>query len=392
MVILQYIQSIDFRLGGPPRAVVELTGVLAGRGHEVILATTNDRDVPEDWRHPPGPELICVPPVAGAFKRLTQAGVQSLRDAIAQSAVVHLHGVWEPANQQVAAVCRSLGTPYVVSLRGMLDDWSMRQHSIRKRLYLALVGRRYLERAAAVHCTAEAELRQSHKWFSKGRGAVVPNLMDLRPYTQLPNPEPALTHWPELRRASFTVLFLSRIHEKKGVEHLLEAASRVVPKVPGIRLVIAGGGEPAYLANLRMLAASLGIADHTSWVGSVDGSLKRSLYAAADLMAVPTSQENFGFVFFECLASGTPVVTTDLVDTSAELGRSGGARIIPQTPEAFASEIEAFATGRRDARAMGAAGRAWTLAELATDRVASDFESLYHSCALHPQKCGHSKG
>jgi glycosyltransferase involved in cell wall biosynthesis len=380
MVILQYIQSVDFRGGGPPRAVVELTGVLQSRGHQVILATTVDRDVPPEWRASSGPEVICLPRVVGPLRRMSRVGLLSLRKAISRSDVVHLHGVWEPANLQVAAVCRSIGMPYVISLRGMLDDWSMTQHSLRKRVHLALAGRNCLERAAAVHCTAEAELQQSRKWFPRGRGEVVPNLIDLSPYERLPDPEEALARWPELRAASFAVLFLSRIHEKKGVEHLIRAVARVAPRIPGIRLVIAGGGRPAYLESLQRLAVSSGIADKTTWAGIVDGSLKRSLYVAADLMALPTSQENFGFVFFECLASGTPVVTTDLVDTSAELLRSGGAKIVSQSDEAFAKEIESFACGRRDVAAMGMAGREWTLRELATDRVAGRFESLYRSC------------
>jgi glycosyltransferase involved in cell wall biosynthesis len=380
MVILQYIESVDFRGGGPPRAVVDLAGVLHSRGHQVILASTVDRDVPREWRGGEGPEVICLPRARGPLQRLCQAGLLSLREAISQSDIVHLHGVWEPSNLQAAAICRALRKHYVISLRGMLDDWSMSQHPLRKRIYLTLAGRKYLEHAAAVHCTAEAELQQSRKWFPRGRGQVIPNLIDLGPYEQPPDPEEAFARWPELRAASCTVLFLSRIHEKKGVEHLIRAVARVAPPVPGIRLVIAGGGEPAYLEHLKRLATSSGIADRTTWAGIVDGSLKRSLYAAVDLMALPTSQENFGFVFFECLASATPVVTTDLVDTSAELLRSGGASIVPQTADAFATAIEAFATGRRDAAAMGAAGREWTLRELATDRVAGQFEALYLSC------------
>lgn len=379
MIILHYIQSLDFRSGGPPRAVVELAGVLHSRGHKVILATTVDRDVPPDWRDSGGPEVICLPRVAGVLRRMPTSGLKVLQEAIARSDIIHLHGVWEPANLQVAAVCQSLGRPYVISLRGMLDDWSMSQHPLRKRIYLALAGRNYLERAALVHCTAEAELQQSRRWFPGGRAKVIPNLINLRPYEQSPDPEEAIARWPELQIASFTVLFISRVHPKKGVEYLIRAIARVAPRIPGIRLVIAGNGQPAYLESLQRLAASLGIADNTTWAGVVDGSLKRSLYAAVDLMALPTSQENFGFVFFECLASGTPVLTTDEVDTRAELLQSGGAVVAPQCAAAFALEIEGFATGRRDPTALGIAGRNWTMQELATNKVAEHFEATYET-------------
>ena len=121
------------------------------------------------------------------------------------------------------------------------------------------------------------------------------------------------------------------------------------------------------------------VADRFTWAGHVGGDLKNSLYAACDLFALPTSQENFGFVFFESLASGTPVVTTDLVDTCHEIERSGGGVIIPQNAERFADEIASFASGERDGVAMGAAGRNWTLENLDTSRVAAEFEAVYES-------------
>jgi len=245
-----------------------------------------------------------------------------------------------------------------------------------------VAGRTCLERAAAIHCTADAELEQARTWIGMARGEVIPNVLDLGPYEQAPGPEEAFARWPELRDASFNVLFLSRIHETKGVEHLLEAVARAAPRIPGLRLVIAGGGRAAYLESLRRIVGAAGLAERTTWTGIVDGPLKRSLYAAADLLALPTSQENFGFVLFECLAAGTPVVTTDLVDTRNELLRSGGATIVPQSAEAFAAEIEAFATRRRDAAAMGAAGRDWIMRELAPDQVAGRFEALYRDCGV----------
>ncbi|MCP4835586.1 MAG: glycosyltransferase family 4 protein, partial [Phycisphaera sp.] len=116
------------------------------------------------------------------------------------------------------------------------------------------------------------------------------------------------------------------------------------------------------------------------WTGHVGGDLKNSLYSACDVFALPTSQENFGFVFFESLASATPVITTDLVDTRFEIERSGGGVIVPQTGDAFADAIESFRTGDRDSVAMGAVGRTWTLANLDTSTVAADFEAVYAEC------------
>jgi glycosyltransferase involved in cell wall biosynthesis len=384
MRIVHYMQEIDFTRGGPPRAVVDQVATMFGRGHDAGLMTTDATDVPVTWTDPANvgstPRVELLPAVRGFFGRFGRVGLDRLATAIRDYDVVHVHGVWEPANLQVAAICRRVGVPYVVSLRGMLDDWSMDQSALRKRIYLRAGGRRYLESAAAVHCTADAELEQSRKWFPRGNGVVVPNLIDLDPYADVPDPAAAIEKWPVLGEAGFHVLFLSRIQVKKGIEHLIDAVAQLRERGTHVNLFVAGSGDEDYVDAMRDRVRSAGLEDRFIWTGHVGGDLKNSLYSACDVFALPTSQENFGFVFFESLASATPVITTDLVDTRFEIERSGGGVIIPQTGNAFAEAIESFARGDRDGGAMGRSGRTWTLENLDTARVAGAFETVYESC------------
>ena len=388
MRILHYIQSVDFRNGGPPRAVVDQVATMKSRGHEAGLATSVIRDVPAEWLEEDAdgfPEVVRLGPVGGPLARLDGSSVSTIREAVGRYDIVHLHGVWETSTLQVAAACREADTPHVISLRGMLDDWSMEQSRWRKRLYMLAGGRKMLERASAVHCTADAELAQSSKWFPRGRGAVVPNLMDMSPYASVPDPSDARNQWPELESSDFSVLFLSRIQHKKGMEHLVEAMSILASRGDAPHLMIAGTGDSEYEDRIRKMADDHGLASKISWVGHVGGDLKNSLFAACDVFALPTSQENFGFVFFESLACGTPVITTDLVDTRDEIARSGGGVIIPQDAAAFADAVDSFRDGRRDAVSMGTSGRAWTLKNLSTEEVSSRFEKLYESCLSEPR-------
>lgn len=382
MKILHYMQSIDFRNGGPPRAVIDQVATMFARGHHASLATTVNRDVPQSWRgqHDDAcPVLIDLPTVRGPLGRFDRNSIDQIASVVSGFDVVHLHGVWEPSNLQVAAVCRTVGVPYAVSLRGMLDDWSMNQSGLRKRIYLFLGGRRYLESAAAVHCTAQAELEQSRKWFPRGNGVVVPNLIDLEPFTSIPEPDTALQQWPSMGGRVFNVLFLSRIQYKKGLEHLVDAVSILRGREHTVRVMVAGTGDKVYIDAIRQRAERVGVDDCFEWLGHVGGDLKLSLFAAADVFALPTSQENFGFVFFESLAAGTPVITTDLVDTCGEIEESGGGVIVGQTGDQFADAIESFITGIRDARTMGRSGREWVLENLSTDVVARRFEVVYES-------------
>ncbi len=384
MRIVEYLHRIDFVYGGPPRAVVDLCRVLHRRGHDVTLATTVTRDVPPAWLAGgdcPRVLKVPVPVLPGRVYRPGQLG--ELRQAVHAADVMQLHGVWERANIQISAMARRVGTPYVVSLRGMLDDWCMAQRGFKKRMYLRIGGRKVLERAAFVHCTAEGELEQSHKWFPKGRGRVIPNLMDLADFETLRGPEAAHARWPQLNGPGPHLLFLSRLHVKKGIEHLLRAMPRLAKQFPDLQLFMVGPGEDAYVKSLKTLAKEQGVADRTHFTGQIGGDEKWSLYEACDLFVLPSSQENFGFVQFEALACGTAVMTTTLVDTWREIVDSGGGVAVTQSADAIVEGIAPLLADRQRLVEMGAAGRAWVFDNLSTDSVAAELEEMYRDAAGH---------
>lgn len=382
MRIAQYMHRVDFEDGGPPRAVVDLSRVLHDRGHEVTLVTTDARDVPESWLSGSDGPAVLELPTPGLPGSLFMRGQLAPMARLMRSLdVLQLHGPWERANSQLGGMARQARIPYVISLRGMLDDWSMEQGTFKKRLFLKLAGRRLLEGAAFVHCTADAELAQSGKWFPRGRGRVVPNLIDLAPYEDLPGPNEARETYPFLKDGP-VLLFLSRIHVKKGIEHLIEAARRLCEEGMPVQVVVAGSGDDLYVQRLQSQVASAGLGDRVHFVGHVGGSLKFSLYEAADIFVLPTSQENFGFVQFEALACGTPVMTTTLVDTWREIVDSGGGVAVEQNADAVIEGLQPLLADPTKREEMGRLGRAWVLENLATDRIAERLEAMYTDAAF----------
>ncbi|MDG2422360.1 MAG: glycosyltransferase [Phycisphaerales bacterium] len=381
MRIAQYIHRVDFEDGGPPRAVVDLSRVLHERGHEVTLVTTVSRDVPRDWLDGgDGPRVLVLPRPALPGELFKRAQLAPVGDLMKQLDLLQLHGPWERANSQLGGLARSAGVPYVISLRGMLDDWSMAQSALKKRIYMMLKARRLLEGAAFVHCTADDELAQSGKWFPRGQGRVVPNLIDLEPYADLPGPEEARAAYPFLKDGP-VLLFLSRIHVKKGIEHLIEAACRLCETGHPVQVAVVGSGDEAYVDRLRRQVAEAGLQDRVHFLGHVDGSLKFSLYQAGDVFVLPTSQENFGFVQFEALACGTPVMTTNLVDTWREVVSSGGGVAVDQDAGAIVEGLIPLLEDPSRREDMGRQGREWVLEHLAVDRIASQLEAMYDDAA-----------
>jgi glycosyltransferase involved in cell wall biosynthesis len=323
----------------------------------------------------------------GLFAKTQLAAIEP---HIRSADVLHLHACWTTANNQLARMALRTKTPYVLSVHGMLDDWCMAQKTPKKKIYLALGGRATLEQAALIHCTAQAELDQSRKWYPRGTGTVVPLIFDLEPYRALPGPEHAdITFGPagsgDLDPAVPTVLFLSRIHFKKGVDVLIDAAAELKRRAVSFRVLIAGSGEGDYEAEMRARIASRGLQHDVRMLGLVTGHTKVSLYQAARVLAIPTSQENFGFVFPESLACETPVITTRGVDIWPELEASGGAIIADRTPQAFADAIATLLTDPARAASMGSRGRQWVLSHLNPDAIAAQFEGMYHAAIGAPR-------
>ncbi|MFM7051466.1 MAG: glycosyltransferase [Planctomycetota bacterium] len=375
------ITSVDLRLGGTLRAALDLAGAMAGRGHAVTLLTMNAVDVPAPWTAaaegcPSSVVDAALAPRVGA-QSPSEATISALRGAD----VVHIHAMWEPFNARIASLCRKLGVPYIVTPHGMLDDWCMAQGAWKKRVYMRLVGRRMLESAAAVHCTAAAELSQSRRWFPNGHGEVVPNLMDLAPFRTLPGTAEAHARWPRLGRHDVRLLFLSRVSPKKGVEHLVDATAVLAREGLDAVAMVAGPADAGYGEMLAARAKSAGVADRIEFLGHVGGSLKFSLVESCDMMVIPSSQENFGFVFFEALAAGLPVVTTDLVDTREELASSGGAVIVRQDGASVARGIREILAWRPERAARMKAAREWVFRELEPGVVSARFEEMYAAAA-----------
>lgn len=378
MKILHSIAQIDFRSGGPVRAVLDLSEALARRGHTVEVMAKHAPDTPAAWNEPDAPTRIIElgrPGLAGAWFR--GKALERAKAAIEAADILHLHGIWTPQNTQFASIARQLGKPYVVSCRGMLDDWCMAQRRPKKLLYLSLAGgNAMLNKAALIHCTADGELRQSAKWFPKSTGVVIPNLLDLGPYENLPGPGIARAKFPQLDAPEPSLLFLSRLHYKKGVEHLIDAGRLLRDRGTPHRILIAGTGDDAYEQKLRRHTTNTGMDDLVSFLGMVIGEEKVSLYQAADLFVLPTSQENFGFVFFEALAAGCPVMTTRGVDTWPELQEAGSA-IVEQDAAKIADAVPALTRDRDERDELGRRGRAWIFEHMDPGVIVRSFERFY---------------
>lgn len=392
LTIVHFFPRIRREEGGVVQAILDLCQLMGHAGNQVILATCDGPDLPAAWCEPDNnPRAVLLERSAWASSRLSPKGLDQLRSLAHSADVVHLHTPWELSNLQIARLLRSEGVPYIVTVHGMLDDYCMQQKSLKKRVFLNLGGRKLFSGATTVHFTAAAERDQATRWIpGKYLPVVQACAIDFAPYEQLPGTASAFATFSQLKTDSRNILFLSRLHPKKGVDRLIEAVALLKEKHKNLQLLIAGPGEDGYTKQLKDLAETSGIGEFTHFLGMVRGDVKLSLYELADVFVLPTHQENFGLVLPEALACGTPVVTTRGTDIWQELAEAG-AKIVDNQPHAIAEAIAGLLADDAAREELGRQGREYVRNWLAENKVQAGYERMYAD-TIRLSSESHSKG
>jgi glycosyltransferase involved in cell wall biosynthesis len=321
MKILRSIHSVNPALGGPIESVKQSSAVLARRGHDVEIISL---DAPTDpWvRDCPLP-VHALGPGRGHYGYAPRFS-RWIKEQHAQYDAVIVQGVWQYSSFGVWCALRGTPTPYFVFPHGMLDPWFKRTYPLKhlkKLLYWPWAEYRVLRDAAAVLFTSEEERRLARESFSPYRcNEVVVNYGTAAPEIDLASArEDFFGSFPQTRGRRF-LLFLGRLHEKKGCELLLKAfaAQRNFARADqSLDLVIAGPcADDAYREHLGRLAPN---ASGVTFTGMLAGSLKWGAFSVADAFILPSHQENFGIAVVEALASGTPVLISNKVNIWREI-------------------------------------------------------------------------
>jgi glycosyltransferase involved in cell wall biosynthesis len=306
----------------------------ARMGVQVAVATLEDPGQKRVW---PVPVIGCGPG-AGSFGY--RAGLTAKFRRMAESFdLIVFHGLWEYSSICGAKAARSASIPYFFFPHGMLDPWFSKAFPLKhlkKQLYWFLFERRLLQGAKAVIFTSENEFRLAAKTFwppSNYRKAIVALGVRAPEGHREQQRELFLNRFPHLRGKRF-LLFLGRLHPKKGCDLLIEAFARLQPP---LELVLAGpSSTPEYLEELRKMAGERPV----TFTGMITGEMKSGALAAAEALILPSHQENFGLVVAEALSFGLPVLLSSQVNISDELEADGAGLVEPDTLSGTCALIE----------------------------------------------------
>lgn len=364
MHIVHVIDSVEAEASGPSYSVPRICRALADQGGEVTLLSLSQtpRTTPAPFVHKTlAPDLASIPVLRKL--RPSKALLYELRACVNSNSVIHAHGLWLMADVYPARVAREHSVPFVLSPRGMLGKAALNYSAIAKELFWHCMQKRALAQVDCFHATSEQEFEDIRSMGLKQPVAIIPNGIDVD-FTA-PN---------EPREKA--VLYLGRIHPKKGLDVLLRAWGEVEPLSPDWELRIVGPSDSDYSKELMAKGLSDGLR-RVKFLGARFGREKQLEYARASLFVLPTLNENFGMVVAEALAQATPVLCSYGAPWNRLVEENAGWWIGHSEQEWAQALLSAMRLPADELRAMGAAGREWMHTEFGWTAIASDMAALY---------------
>jgi glycosyltransferase involved in cell wall biosynthesis len=298
-----------------------------------------------------------------------------LREAIASADVVHNHSIWMLPNSYASRIARRTGKPVIYTAHGTLEPWALKNSGWKKRVVGAWFQNADLRNADCIHVNSEPEAEGVRKLGIKCPIAVIPNGVNLDEFDLSQDTEPFYERFPTLRGKRL-MLFMARLHEKKGLGHLIPACGKLAADFPDWHLVIAGP-DGGYLTTAQQLVAEHRLGNRVTFVGRVDGELKQATRAACELFVQPSFSEGFSMAILEALAAGKPVLLTPGCNFP-EAARAGAAVEVEPTVEGTTEGLrELLALKPNELQERGIAGRQLVEMQYTWDGVAQKTLELY---------------
>ncbi|MGA7157527.1 MAG: glycosyltransferase [Acidobacteriaceae bacterium] len=357
MRILHIVGSINPAAGGPTEAIRMIIRYRPP-GYEAEVATLDSPDAPFLKEFPFHVHAL------GKRRKYWYSPklVPWLRANRDRFDGVVVHGLWEYTG--LAALLAVAGhKPFIVFTHGMLDPYFKRRYPlkhVKKWIYWLLAQYWILRAASRVMFTTELERDLATKSFwlwhwnpmvvSYGADPQLPDIEELVPafYARCPELDVAAGNRHYL-------LYLSRIHPKKGCDLLLQAFASIAPSHPDLHLIMAGPDPGDLRKDLEKVTNAAGLSGRVHWPGMLKGEAKWGAFAVSDAFVLPSHQENFGIAVAEALACGRPVLISDQVNIAPEIAADGCGLVEPDTLQGTMNLLERWlALDPEQREAMGA--------------------------------------
>lgn len=340
--LLHIISSVNPALGGPVEGVIQQARIASKTGVEMHVACLDSPDLAY-VQECPAKVFALGKPGRPLWRKKTPWGhygyepgfVQWLRKNIHKYDAVIVNGLWNYSTLAAKQALVNGDVPYVVFTHGMLDPWFRKTYPFKtmlKQVFWTFCEGPLLNKASAVFFTTKDEMIVSADAFLPYHvnGKVVgfgTADVDGDRQDQVAAFRAAMPALVDKRY----LLYLSRIHQKKGIDMLIEAFGSIAKDHPDLDLVIAGPDQVGWREDLEKIAIELDIEDRIHWPGMLTGDQKWGAFRDCEAFVLPSHQENFGVVVAEALACGKAVLISDKVQIWREVTDHHAGIVKPDT-------------------------------------------------------------
>ncbi len=258
-------------------------------------------------------------------------------DLVRQCDGIHIHGLWEGSTALASSRARKHDVPYVLSAHGMLEPWALRSSRIKKLIYSSLIERPNVQGAACLHALTNAEAEQFVRFGARSPIAVIPNGVDIPAHRDA---SLFLNLFPKLRGRRL-VLFLARLHRKKGLDLLIDAWSKLAELYPDAHLVLAGPDCEGTQSSVEHIIKAHRMDNTVTFTGMLRDSVKWSAFAAAEGFVLPSYSEGLSVSVLEAMGMGLPVIVTDACNMPEVVQTQAGWQI-QQNAASLAGALDEF--------------------------------------------------
>ena len=356
-------------------AVRRLSQCIQEVGPEVTVFGFRDDRIDEDlplWQ----PIKPVVSPVVGPLRLgWSPAMGRELASFDPSHALLHQHGLWQYPSLAVLRWGRKTHQPTVISPHGMLDPWAVRNSAWRKRIVGWAYEYQNLRSAKCLHALADSEYQSMRAFGLRNPVAIIPNGVDIPHESELTSDPPASI--PSDWQGQRLLLFLSRIHPKKGIMPLLEAWSRLGKQKQNWRLAIIGPDEVGHRAEVEGCIQSKNLGREVAVFGPQYGAEKRAWLCRADAFVLPSFSEGFPIAVLEAMAYRLPVLMTDECNFPEAFEAGMALRARPESESLQAGLVELLSMSPDEARVLGSRVREFVRANYAWPTIALRMAEVY---------------
>lgn len=291
-------------------------------------------------------------------------------------AIVHHVGLWKYHSVACHRWAKQRHRPYLVSPHGMLERWALNNAAWKKRIAGWLYGNAHLREAACIHALNQAEAKAIRDYGLENPICVIPNGVDLPTESRAGANERSPAPWKGLgKEESNVLLFLGRIHPKKGLQPLIEAWGAAAPE--NWHLVIVGWDDGGHETELKRLVQNHGLQSTVHFMGSMYGHEKKAAFSHADAFILPSYSEGLPMAVLEAWSYRLPVLMTPECNIPEGFAKDAAVRIRPDSDSVMRG-VQRFAAMPRDERMkIGERGRALVEEKFTWPRVAEQMHSVY---------------